>query len=399
MENSNPFHMFRLLPGEHQSHIKSLLNNLLHTDPSKQESGGWQHTFVSDVVIDYECMICKLPLRDPWQLKCGHRLCASCSLVWFSKCDHPKCPKCGDYGIVRIEEVFPDNHARRCIFEYSVHCLLYNKGCEWIGFLRDHDKHEQMCLELEIDCPFGCNIGKMPRKRMLAHQKTCDNRIVPCIHCNQEIIIKDMPSHLGYHCPHAPVPCDHCKQQCTRSKLENHLKVDCPEYELACPFANSGCTTRVRRAELNSHVQKSTDQHMQLISVRVDALLVENKTLQDRVTAVTETAAVAAGAIHESSSGNQHENECNISRRFENIRFKIDQATERMETKFAIYDRDEKNIDWKFTRYDRKLLEHEGRVCNGSFIWRIENYRQCRQDAVNGIMTAIRKHWWQNLTC
>ena len=43
----------------------------------------------------------------------------------------------------------------------------------------------------------------------------------------------------------------------------------------------------------------------------------------------------------------------------------------------------------RFNRYEAKLLEYEGRVCNGSYIWRIENYRQCRQDAINGVMTAI----------
>ena len=43
----------------------------------------------------------------------------------------------------------------------------------------------------------------------------------------------------------------------------------------------------------------------------------------------------------------------------------------------------------RFNRYEARLLEYEGRVCNGSYMWRIENYRQCRQDAVNGVMTAI----------
>ena len=35
------------------------------------------------------------------------------------------------------------------------------------------------------------------------------------------------------------------------------------------------------------------------------------------------------------------------------------------------------------------MLEYEGRVCNGSYIWRIENYRQYRQDAISGVMTVI----------
>ena len=43
----------------------------------------------------------------------------------------------------------------------------------------------------------------------------------------------------------------------------------------------------------------------------------------------------------------------------------------------------------RFNRSETKLLEFEGRVCNGSYVWRIENYRQCRQDAINGLITAI----------
>ena len=44
----------------------------------------------------------------------------------------------------------------------------------------------------------------------------------------------------------------------------------------------------------------------------------------------------------------------------------------------------------RFNRQETKVLEYEGRVCNGSYVWRIENYRECRQDAVNGVMTAIQ---------
>ena len=40
-------------------------------------------------------------------------------------------------------------------------------------------------------------------------------------------------------------------------------------------------------------------------------------------------------------------------------------------------------------RYEANQLEYEGRVCNGSYIWGIENYRNRRQDAINGVMTAM----------
>lgn len=34
-------------------------------------------------------------------------------------------------------------------------------------------------------------------------------------------------------------------------------------------------------------------------------------------------------------------------------------------------------------------LEVLGRVCNGSYTWRIENFTQCRQDAVTGVATEM----------
>ena len=34
-------------------------------------------------------------------------------------------------------------------------------------------------------------------------------------------------------------------------------------------------------------------------------------------------------------------------------------------------------------------LEFEGRVCNGSYIWKIENYQQSRQDPIDGVATAL----------
>ncbi|KAJ7373536.1 TNF receptor-associated factor 6 [Desmophyllum pertusum] len=39
-------------------------------------------------------------------------------------------------------------------------------------------------------------------------------------------------------------------------------------------------------------------------------------------------------------------------------------------------------------RLSFRLFELEGLACNGSYIWKIETYRQWRQDAISGVMTA-----------
>lgn len=38
---------------------------------------------------------------------------------------------------------------------------------------------------------------------------------------------------------------------------------------------------------------------------------------------------------------------------------------------------------------DQQLLEYKWRVCNGDYIWRIDNYEKYRRDAINGTMVAI----------
>ena len=49
----------------------------------------------------------------------------------------------------------------------------------------------------------------------------------------------------------------------------------------------------------------------------------------------------------------------------------------------------------RFNRYGTQLSEFEGRLCNGSYIWKIDNYRQRRQDALSGVMTAIHSPSFQ----
>ena len=46
----------------------------------------------------------------------------------------------------------------------------------------------------------------------------------------------------------------------------------------------------------------------------------------------------------------------------------------------------------RLNRYVAKLLEYEGRICDGSYIGRLENYRQWRQDVdhLEGQLEEIR---------
>ena len=53
----------------------------------------------------------------------------------------------------------------------------------------------------------------------------------------------------------------------------------------------------------------------------------------------------------------------------------------------------------RLNRQETRAFEFEGRVCNGSYIWRIENYQQRRQDAINGIPTAVHSPAFYTSLC
>ena len=44
---------------------------------------------------------------------------------------------------------------------------------------------------------------------------------------------------------------------------------------------------------------------------------------------------------------------------------------------------------FRFERCVTKSSEVEGRLCNGTYIWKIDNYRRHRQDALHGVRTEI----------
>ncbi|KAJ7373540.1 TNF receptor-associated factor 6 [Desmophyllum pertusum] len=48
----------------------------------------------------------------------------------------------------------------------------------------------------------------------------------------------------------------------------------------------------------------------------------------------------------------------------------------------------QERLSFRCNHFEMRLVENEGLACNGSYIWKIETYRQWRQDAISGVMTA-----------
>ena len=124
----------------------------------------------------YECPICLLILREPYQATCcGKSFCKKCTERVKDR--NGSCPTC------KTENFFsyPNKGLEQSLYDFEVYCSHKSKGCEWRGELRELDKHLNSepaadkslegCPFAVIRCPLGhtgCDV-KLPRKDIKAH--------------------------------------------------------------------------------------------------------------------------------------------------------------------------------------------------------------------------------------
>ena len=124
----------------------------------------------------YECPICLLVLREPYQATCcGKSFCKKC--IEPVKAENQDCPTC----IERNFNLFYNKGLEQSLYNFEVYCSHKSEGCEWRGELRELDKHLNSepaadkslegCPFTVISCPLGhtgCDV-KLPRKDIEAH--------------------------------------------------------------------------------------------------------------------------------------------------------------------------------------------------------------------------------------
>ena len=127
-------------------------------------------------VIQTECPICLLVLREPFQVVCcGKSYCKEC--VEQIKASTQDCPTCK----VRNIFCYPNKGLQQSLYDIKVYCTHKSKGCEWTGELRELDNHLNSdppadkflegCPFTVINCPLscaGCETG-VCRKDVKAH--------------------------------------------------------------------------------------------------------------------------------------------------------------------------------------------------------------------------------------
>ena len=182
-------------------------------------------------IIQTECLICLLVLREPYQvICCGKSFCRSC--IERVKALNNPCPHCNERNFTD----FPNIGLQQSIYQLKVRCTHQNEGCKWTGELGELDNH--------------LNLDPQPANQL----KGCVFVTVKCTHCSESHQRQHIAHHQNKVCPKRPFTCEHCKDY--NSNFEdittNHWSV-CGCYLVPC---SNKCGAVLQRQNIKSHVAK-----------------------------------------------------------------------------------------------------------------------------------------------
>ncbi|XP_074605798.1 TNF receptor-associated factor 6-like isoform X1 [Acropora palmata] len=365
--------------------------------PDNLRPEGYDEYFDPPLEIKYECPICLLGLREPVQTICGHRFCRGCILRSIRDAG-PKCP----VDNVHLDEwqLHPDNFAKREMLNHLVFCRLKKHyECPWKGPLSKLQDHLEECDFFDVSCPKNCG-KEFQRKDLEKHlEDDCPNRTIPCSFCAEEILWNSMENHL-VDCPQYPLSCEKCgKENIPRNEMQDHNEKECPRAELKCPFSVVGCQFEGTRPAVDKHVKDKMFIHLTDLTKEFGALKIEQPGYQ----AAKSRSRRTRGGVEAQEQANEGLLPNNLATLCQQQQTEIDLLRGQVNEMTALMGSLERRLNeshlrvetplqeltMRFNRQETRAFEFEGRVCNGSYIWRIENYRQRRQDAINGIATAV----------
>jgi len=220
--------------------------------------GGYDPTIFVQVPLKYICHMCSNVLRSPVQLTCGHRFCRNCSE------EIKLCPvkDCGE--AILQAEIVNDHAVRRELMSRTVYCDLRIKGCKVEIQFKDLEAHRQICDYVEIECIHtGCS-SRVERGRLAIHLDTeCIYRVVQCQYCHQSLTKDVLDLHI---CPCAPAECpNHCgTKDIIKNTLSDHMS-HCPLQVYDCNFRAYGCDYEGNKEQIQNHVTKACQRHVELL--------------------------------------------------------------------------------------------------------------------------------------
>ena len=162
-----------------------------------------------------------------------------------------------------------DKPLRRRIDALRICCTKVEAGCDWIGELSSLNTHlesETGCGYVEAACPNKCG-EELNRKDLANHLAThCPLRVYQCWHCEAQGTYRSITEEHYKECKNYPLKCPNgCGEgEIPRAKMDQH-RSKCSLEPVQCPFSESGCDVSPMRKDLNFHMAKNTQKHLQSV--------------------------------------------------------------------------------------------------------------------------------------
>ncbi|XP_078490796.1 zinc finger protein [Ciona intestinalis] len=261
------------------THVESSMDNLATTVDAvngiNDETVGYDYEFIPSLDNKYMCPICLLALRDPVQTECGHRFCHLCIL----RCIRSKASCPVDQRTLFSNQLFQDRSAHREVLDLKAKCP--NIGCNLVVELRNIKDHITKCPHRRTPCKNGCGLELLEQD--LVHHETsqCPQRPVTCPTCQHKYASSAEKEHKEECKQYEPVSCEHCNHEVKRYKLKQHMSSECPQAPIKCVFDKVGCHQQYPRHDIKTHMENTTQIHLQYLLSFIMNLQKQNDELQE----------------------------------------------------------------------------------------------------------------------
>ncbi|CAB4034440.1 TNF receptor-associated factor 2-like, partial [Paramuricea clavata] len=338
--------------------------------------------------------------------------------------------------------VFPDVFTKRELNGLCLHCT--NQGCPWHGTYEALERHFAVCEHALINCIHTQCKMKFQRSHQGEHLRSeCEYRNVKCDFCGKDVTFASMKEHVDTSYEGAPMTCKYCKKNVLRKDIEKHKRRDCDEvlvdhetgrhnHGQCNHILNEVCTGLVEKFSmvvgtltgLGTQYILPFVIHLGNYIPRPEFTDIMQRT-RDDITEVRSGLAEKFVMVVGKLTGLERRVECletsgggdtRIRNEVQEIKSKVrDLTTEcgnlrernmslerELRDKVAIIDRLRSRMDQmdeslalntvKITDLESQRGPRAQQVVhsyNGTLLWKIESYQRKRQDAINGVKTAL----------
>ena len=175
-----------------------------------------------------------------------------------------------------------DKQQNEKVLKQNVYCMRKTEGCDWAGELGDLDAHLDVsngdCQHITVNCTNSCG-ERLQKCQLLQHLSGfCLKRDFICKYCGFQSTYADITSKHWSECVKYPLSCPNKCDTGTIEQgfLEDHLN-ECPMQILECEFHLTGCKEKIRRKDLQHHMEKNVGKHSSLLSAFTEHAIAEKE--------------------------------------------------------------------------------------------------------------------------